>query len=246
VGKTNLKIVEALSLVTGRDLLACGHSRPPICVWLWNLEDPRDEMVRRIQAAAKHYGITEADIGGRLFLDIGREQELVIGHATKTGTVIRKPVVDSMVAGLQANRIDVLIIDPFVSSHRVGENDNNAIDAVAKQWARVAGLANCAIDLVHHTRKQGSVEPEVTVESARGGKALTDACRSVVVFNRMTENEGEKAGVTNHRSYFRVFADKGNMSPPAEVSDCIGSKASISAMATALESSVSRTIMSAS
>jgi hypothetical protein len=48
---------------------------------------------------------------------------------------------------------------------------------------------------------------------------MIDACRSVVTLNRMTREEAEKAGVDNPRRYFRVFSDKANMSPPAEVSD---------------------------
>ncbi|MEM1287136.1 MAG: hypothetical protein AAGH60_02165 [Pseudomonadota bacterium] len=34
----------------------------------------------------------------------------------------------------------------------------------------------------------------------------------------MTKDEGEKAGVDNHRSYFRVYSDKANLAPPAEKS----------------------------
>jgi hypothetical protein len=39
------------------------------------------------------------------------------------------------------------------------------------------------------------------------------------VFNRMTEDEAETAGVDNHRSYFRVYIDKGNLAPPSDKSD---------------------------
>lgn len=33
-----------------------------------------------------------------------------------------------------------------------------AIDAVVKAWARVADAANCAILLVHHTRKENGAK----------------------------------------------------------------------------------------
>lgn len=217
VGKTALKVAEALSMVSGRDLLAVGHRHPPLRVWLLNLEDPREEMVRRIQAAAMHHGLADDDLGG-LFLDIGREQDFVIAEATKAGATIIRPVVEAITDQIVRNRIDVLIIDPFVSSHRLGENDNAGMDLVAKQWAKVAGDAKCAIDLVHHSRKLGP-DAEVTTESARGGKALTDACRSVVTLNRMTAEEGERAGVENHRLYFRTMSDKANLAPPVDKSD---------------------------
>jgi hypothetical protein len=180
------------------------------------LEDPREEMQRRIQAAAKHYGLTADDIGDRLFVDSGRDQPLVIAHVERNGFVIRRPVIDAIITQLKERAIDALIIDPFVSCHRVTENDNNAIDAVTKEWAGVADAANCAVELVHHVRKG---EQEITVESARGGGSFGDACRMVRVINRMTKEEAEKAGVDNHRLYFRTYLDKNNLAPPAETSD---------------------------
>ncbi|MGY4349796.1 hypothetical protein ACVWXM_006289 [Bradyrhizobium sp. GM7.3] len=214
VGKTALEIAEALSMVSGRPLL--GIPTPQLRVWLWSLEDPREEMARRIQAAAKYYRLTADDIGDRLFVDSGRERPLVIAEAGRNGVVIYRPVVDAIVAQLAYRMIDVLIIDPFVSSHRVAENDNNAIDAVTKEWARVADAANCAVELVHHVRKG---EQEITVESARGGGSFGDACRMVRVINRMTDQQGKDTGVDNHRAYFRTFIDKNNLAPPADKSD---------------------------
>jgi predicted metalloprotease len=107
-----------------------------------------------------------------------------------------------------------LIIDPFVSSHEVSENDNRAIDAVAKAWGKIADECNCAINLVHHVRKGNGVE--TTAESARGAKALTDAARSVIVYNRMTDEEAGLAGVPQDQRgfYFRTQNDKANLAPP--------------------------------
>ena len=201
-------------MVSGRPLLGVKTSQ--LRVWLWSLEDPREEMKRRIQATAKHFGVMKAEIGDRLFLDSGREQPLVIAEAMRNGFVIFRPVVDAIIAQLKERAIDVLIIDPFVSCHRVTENDNNAIDAVTKAWARVADAANCAVELVHHVRKG---EQEITVESARGGGSFGDACRMVRVINRMTKQEAEKAGVDNHRLHFRTYLDKNNLAPPADKSD---------------------------
>jgi hypothetical protein len=219
VGKSALKISEALAMVSGKDLLGAGIRNAPLRVWLWNLEDPRDELQRRIQAAAKYFDLQADDVSGRLFVDTGREQECVIAETTRSGAIIRRPVIENLVSELTRNEIDALIVDPFVSCHRVSENDNNAMDLVSKEWGKVAGRTGSGIDLVHHTRKSGGLESEVTVESSRGGKALTDACRSVVTINRMTKEEAQRAGVDNHRLYFRAFDDKNNLAPPADTSD---------------------------
>jgi hypothetical protein len=218
VGKSSLVLAEALAMVSGKPLL--GISPPQkLRVWLWNLEDPIEETTRRVQATAKFYGLSPDDIGDRLFVDSGRDQSMVIATTTRNGAVIIIPVIEKVIAEILKYQIDVLVIDPFVNCHQLSENDNQAMDMVAKEWAKVADRTNCAIELVHQTRKEGGTEVEVTTESARGAKALTDACRSVRAVNRMTKEEGERAGLENHRSFFRVFNDKANLAPPADKSD---------------------------
>lgn len=124
-----------------------------------------------------------------------------------------------LTAEIISRKIDAVIIDPFVSCHEVGENDNTAMDMIVKEWGRVADRGNCAVHLVHHTRKMGGVESEVTAESSRGAKAVTDACRVVRAVNRMSKEEGDRAGVGSHRPYFRTYNDKANLQPPADKSD---------------------------
>jgi hypothetical protein len=214
-GKSSLIVAEALASVSGRALLGVapfGKMR----VWVHNLEDPQEETERKIQAVALRFNLTVDDIGDRLFVDSGRDQPLVMATATKTGAMIVRPVIDSLVAEAIERGIDIIVIDPFVSCHEASENDNQAMDMIAKEWAKVADRCNCAVHLVHHTRKG---EAEVSTESARGGKALTDACRVVRAVNRMTKEEAEKAGVENHRLYFRTINDKANLAPPADQSD---------------------------
>jgi AAA domain len=217
VGKSSLIAAEALAIVSGRALLGVLPARR-MRVWLWNLEDPQEETVRKIQAAAKNYGLGVDDIGDRLFVNSGRDHVLVIAREHRNGTVILRPVVDNLVQQIKEHAIDLLEIDPFVSCHEVFENDNSAIHMVAKEWSRVAELGNCAVHLVHHTRK-APAGTEVTTESSRGAKALTDAGRVARALNQMTEEEGTKAGVENHRLFFRAFNYKANLAPPVAASD---------------------------
>lgn len=228
-GKTALTIGTALALASGRALLGKAVWPGPCAVWLWNLEDDRTELSRGIQAAAQHWGIgadalvtisPDNTVWPLLYVDSAMDgAELKIAHDTVDGTRINAPVVEDLVTELSAKAIDVLIVDPFVSSHGVSENDNNAIDMVAKQWARVAKRANCSIVLVHHARKLGGTE--VNAESARGASALIAAARSVVTLNRMSEDEAAKFGIEDEtrRRYFRVYDDKNNRAPPADKSD---------------------------
>jgi hypothetical protein len=206
-------------MVTGRALL--GGKTPKRCrVWFWCGEDPRDELDRRIAAACKHYGIKAEDLEGWLFVDTGRETGIVIATETKKGLVIAEPVVEEITATIRANKIDCLIIDPFVASHEVSENDNTKINKVVRVFAdKIADPCNCAVELIHHVRKGGG--GEVTAEDARGASALRDGARSVRAINIMTEDERATAKVPESRKrYFRIddTGGKQSMMPPADAS----------------------------
>lgn len=220
LGKTSLVIVEALAMVTGRPLLGV-RVPEPLRVWLWNGEDPLEEIERRIAAACRLYEITPDQIGDRLFVNSGRDTPIVIAQKAGEGTVITRPVVEAVTAELLRHRIDAMSVDPFVSCHGVPENDNGAIDKVTKEWGRVGEAANCGVDLVHHVRKAGAGQTAYTVEDARGGSALIGAVRSARVLNVMSSEEAEKADVPSveRRRYFRVDDGKANMAPPLERAD---------------------------
>jgi hypothetical protein len=216
-GKSTLTMVENFARASGKPLLGV-NVRTPLRCWSINLEDPRDEIERRAQATCLHYGLTADDIGDRLFLDSGRDQPVVVARTLAGGTKIIVPVVESIIAEIKARKIDVLTIDPFVSSHEVPENDNGAIDLVIKKaWGAVAEAGGCAVELVHHLRKIGDDEP--TVDAARGAGALVAGLRALRVLAGMTKAEAERAGVDNPYRYFRVFSGKLNMAPREDKSD---------------------------
>lgn len=213
IGKSSLKVGEALAMASNRNLYGKEIVGGPLRVWVYNLEDPAEETERRVHATAKYFKIAPDDLGDRLFVDSGRDQPCVIAEETETGARIMRPVVDQIIAEIIDRDIDVLILDPFVSSHAINENDNRAIDMVAKEWARIADVCDCSINLVHHVRKQNGTE--ATADSARGASALIGAARSVIVYNRMTKEEGEAAGIPDNQIgfHFRTQNDKANLSP---------------------------------
>jgi len=212
VGKSAYTRTMSLALATGRPLM--GDRVPkPASVWLYNLEDPLEEVERGLVATGLHYGIGPADCTGSLFVDSGRDRPVCLAETTREGVKIAVPVVEDIVAEMKARRIDVLIIDPFVSSHNVAENDNGQIDRVVKQWAMIAERTKASILLVHHTRKTGG--QEITAEDARGGSAIIGAVRSARVLNRMTKEQASKAGVEHEWAYVNVTDGKSNLAPPA-------------------------------
>ncbi|MGE4254817.1 MAG: AAA family ATPase [Xanthobacteraceae bacterium] len=217
-GKSNLAIAEALAMASGQAILGISPVGS-LNVWYWNGEDSTDELDRRIAAAAKHFDVRAQDINGHLFVDSGRATPITIAEDTRTGIRVAHPVAERMIAVLGEKHIDVLIVDPFISCHRVVENDNGAIDAVVKTWGRIAEVTNCAILLVHHVRKTGG--EAVTVEDGRGASAFRDAVRISRTINTMTASEATGAGIDEkqRRRFFRTDLGKANFSAPAEVAE---------------------------
>jgi len=213
VGKSSLAIAEALAMTSGKGILGDVPSGA-LRVWYVNLEDPMEELQRRIMATAMQYGLTHEDIAGRLFVNSGRDTEMVLAEQTRAGIVIAAPAVEAIKASIRENRIDVVSVDPFVSSHRVTENDNGAIDRVAKLWASIADETGCAVELAHHARKTNGAE--VTMEDGRGAVALLAAARSGRILNVMSPEEAKQAGVEQRRLHFRVDNGKANLAPPPE------------------------------
>ena len=218
-GKSTMLAGTALALVVAQPLLGKHVWGGPKKVWLWNLEDDLDEMSRSIQAAALHHGIERRDVEGRLFVDSAMEGAGLCTATEEAGQFrLLTPVYAALTAELQRRQIDVLIVDPFVSSHEVDENANSKADKIAKAWGRVAKSANCCIVLVHHTSKAGAAE--VTALSSRGAVGLTDASRCTLVINRMQEAEASRLGIPDEERsrYISVSDDKHNRTP-AEKAD---------------------------
>lgn len=218
-GKSTMLAGIALSLAAGKPLLAKAVHQGPMRVWLWNLEDDMDELSRSIQAAALHHDIDPSDLDGRLFVDSGMEgATLCTAKESGNAIALNEEVFEALTAEIRRRKIDVLLIDPFVSSHEVEENANTKIDKIAKAWGRVAKAAGCCIVLVHHTSKAGA--GEVTAMSSRGAVALINAARSTLVINRMTDAKARELGIpdSERRRYISLSDDKHNRAP-AEKAD---------------------------
>lgn len=216
LGKSSLLIVEALAMVTGRDLL--GDAPPkPLRVWCWNGEDPREEVERRIAAACLHYGIPAQDVADRLMMDSGRDVPITLAQMNGQGIKIAKPVSDALIAAIREAEADVMIVDPFVTTHTVNENDNASLNAIVSEWRRIADATGCAIELVHHVSKAGAMQgDENGIYASRGAAALIDGVRSARYLTRMRQDEAERFGIeeVEARQHFRVNDGKANLAPP--------------------------------
>ena len=88
---------------------------------------------------------------------------------------------------------------------------------VIREFARIANVTECAVEIVHHTRKPAPGQEELGVLDSRGAGAIINAVRSARVLNTMSKAEADKVGVdeVDRRLYFRIDRGKANMAPPA-------------------------------
>jgi hypothetical protein len=213
VGKTAYIMAVALSVALGRPLLGEEvHERGNVLVY--NLEDGEVEMHRRLLAAMQHYGVSAHELDG-LHMRSGLDKPLIIATETSRGPQ-REDAVEELINYLLDNDIKLLIVDPFIKSHRLSENKNEHLDFVATLWAEVAQRAQCAVVLIHHFRKGGV---RGSADSFRGGSSLVDACRAALTLTKITPREARRFGIKSQREqqrYVHIALAKGNMSMGAD------------------------------
>lgn len=214
VGKSALAMAQAVALASGQGFLGA-HVHHAVPVWLLNLEDPLDELDRRLAAVLLRHRVAEAAVRGRIFLHSGRTRRLRLAELSPDGSVVL-PDQAAMIEAARAVGAGCIIVDPFVKSHALDENSNPHMDAAATAWAEIAEAAGCAVLLVHHVRKGPTMAGGAgDVDSARGGKALTDAARVAQVLSAMSEEEAETLGVAAGERWRHVRLDdaKANLAP---------------------------------
>src|SRR5262249_33530069 len=144
--KTALKLVEVVSMAIGRDLLNGDKFIHRQRVWYWNGEDPLDEIERRIAAICLHYKIEPEELEGWLFLDTGHAMPICLATENRGVVAVSVEVMTAINEALEENNIDVLVLDPFISIHKVSENNNALIDQVVKSLGTIANQNDCAIE----------------------------------------------------------------------------------------------------
>ncbi len=217
-GKSKLGLVDAAAIATGKPLSGFDvMEKGP--VWYYNMEDPIDEIQRRILAMSLCHQVPTPLLKD-LLITSGRERPFSLCKADpKTGVVINHDQINIMAQHAKDNKIKLLICDPVVRTHEVNENDNMQMDRVVWAFQQIALKANCAIGLVHHTSKVGADPKQEAgdMHSSRGATAVLNAARIVYTMRTMTTKEAKKLNIPDPRKgwYIRLDSAKANMHPPA-------------------------------
>ncbi len=211
IGKTSLRITQIASCTTGRNLT--GEHVHRRSRWLiLSFEDGKNELRRRVYAAMLKHGIRPADLNGWLYLAAPKGLKLA-------GIVNGAPVaaeLEGFIRGaITALQLDGICLDPFIKTHGMNENDNNAIDFVCGLLTEIGIELNIAVDLPHHTTK-GMMQAG-NADKGRGASSGKDAARLVYTLAPMTTEEAGLFGQSEseRRSLVRYDSGKVNIAPPA-------------------------------
>lgn len=217
-GKSNLAILSALAIASGRALTGEEVHRSGR-VWIHNNEDDTDELRRRIGGMLQSYEIDFESIRPNLFVTSGLDEPLVVAIKERAG-VARTEAIADLIAYITEQGIVHLVIDPLISIHRgVSENSNEEIEQVIEAIQHIAHETGCSIDLIHHTLKpqsqRGNTEALAgDMNAARGASSLIGAVRLVYTVAVMSQATADKLGLHPAEAgrFVRVDHGKGNYS----------------------------------
>ena len=215
--KSTTTLTEVIGMAVGRDLMT-GEALPsgPLRAAYLNGEEIQDELDRRVAATLQRFGVKPSDCGNRLWVRSTLNEPITVAvPGPQGGAVIQQDAVDKLLARCRENQIDVLVLDPLISFHKVRESDNGDMDLVCKQaFQRIAGNSR-SVEVVHHPRKLAPGESNATVEDARGASAIIAAVRRARTFNFMTTSEASQLGIPedDRRRYVRIESGKNTPGP---------------------------------
>ena len=127
----------------------------------------------------------------------------------KKGNTIVGPLAGRLRKVIEARKIDIVSLDPFVKSHSVEENNNSGIDDVVQVLTDMATEYNIAVDAPHHTSK-GTSDPG-NANRGRGASAMKDAARLVYTLSPMSAEEAKAFGITEEQRRFFIRMDSGKV-----------------------------------
>ncbi len=201
VGKSMLAMTEALAVASGRPLLGQkiwgAHS-----VLVWNGEDSEEDLRKRFRCACKAFELTQDNLIGKIYLKGADTWPVKLVIATKGGEVtIVEEAVKALKAYITKRKISLVIFDPLVAMHMVSENDNGQMEVVFSVLRDIAKECNCAVEVVHHSTKEGAKhvneggERAAEATDARGAGAIVAAARSVRHLANMGAQFAKERGI---------------------------------------------------
>lgn len=207
----------AICLATGRELLSerirGGSNLKALVV---NGEDSTVEIRRRAYAFCLAHNVAEHELHGLTVA--GAEDPWVqrisfLKTNEKNISVLNEDGLDALKLALDALHPDLMVLDPLVSFCAGGNmNDNAVMSLVMRKLKEIAAQYNCAVLILHHTRKGGDAGD---VETISGAAAITNLARRAIMPVPMNVEEVKQLGVlpSERLRYLKVVDAKANLAP---------------------------------
>jgi hypothetical protein len=213
-GKSSLMVAWASSLALNQPH---GTFQPvgPMRVMVYNVEDDEDEQRRRFSATLRQFEAMPRDLAGRVLRCGPTKIGTLIEQDRATGIFRMTDAWAALEKLAEDFKPDVVMLDPLAELHTAEENDNTALRHVVALLRAFAQRHNCAVVLIHHTRK-GSTAGDM--DAIRGASAVVGAARIALTVAPMTEDEAAQLNIAPdlRRRFFRVDNAKANYSQASE------------------------------
>ena len=214
-GKSTIAITQAVGMAAGVSLLGQAVHRPRR-VLLVNQEESAGEVALKLRAALTHYAAAiPSDTVDRItvygagqlsalrFVQIDGRQERLNNQAFQLlGEIIENA------------RAEIVYLDPWSMLAGGGLNDNTLMYAAIQGLKNIASNLGCAIVIVAHTRKSGTLENDGQ-EATLGAVAFTNAARIVKGVRPLTAAECAAIGVPygREKNIRQIIDQKSNYTP---------------------------------
>jgi AAA domain len=219
-GKTALATGIAIEVATGIEVLAKKiYKDRDLSVLFINGEDSSVEIVRRIRAfcLAHAYKLGSQSLDRLLVLgaDNSKVHSLSFLKTDKTVSTVDVSGFDALRGALEILRPDLVVLDPLVAFCGGGNmNDNSAMAQVLRRLKTLASEYDCAMLIVHHTKKGGESGDQ---EAILGAAAIVNLARRAIMPMPITGEEALTLGSLPSERYrfFKVADAKSNLAPRA-------------------------------
>jgi hypothetical protein len=194
-GKSSVAIGMSVCVATGKDLLKEKIYGQGLTSLYINAEDSGVEMRRRVCGFSLQHGLSEQDLDRFLLLgaDDWRTQRISFLRTEKGASVLNEEGIAFLESLLAELRPNLLVLDPLIALCGGGNlNDNAAMSLVMRALKRLASRFDCAILLLHHTRKGGDLN---SAEAVGGASATVNLARCALMVIPMTAEEAPKLGL---------------------------------------------------
>ena len=218
-GKTSLALGMAVSIATARPLLLRDSEKifgENLKVLYINAEDSSVEMKRRSWALCLKHGIAEQDLN-RLYLagtDNPQVQHLsFLRTIDKNSSVLDQTGFQQLENLIVSLRPSLVVLDPLIALCGGGNvNDNPTMSLVMLELKRLAIKYDCAVLIVHHTRKGGDT---TVADAISGASSIVNLSRRAIMPVTMTDDEAAKYNIlpSEQFRFFKVIDAKSNLAP---------------------------------